>query len=397
MNVNNEKETTVSGESAFTPKVELPLSLFLLQPHTSKIYQVFSTQQEYLFWQIGSSGSGIHQDELLTAVPDKVLRKEKAGRWFSIPKQKIRRVALRLDAPKDAKVENQGAVVIHAEKRYKFLLLPANTKDQVDAFFHDVSGRVDTSNIELSQKMERERREKEDQWLSAAELDPKRFRRLMGISTVVTIVGIVYSFMSLIDMLWEPYRVFSIVAIFSYATMIVITLVFPKYFSADRFVFTHDQQIQQRSIGMLVPLLTCSVASMIEVFNTAYISEFIFFTVGSFVALALIGLFFWRTNLTGILLVILFLGSYGMLHQVNDRFDFYAPDQEYVEIVDKYKDHSRYGGDSYRFLVYNQEGDELLPEVSYQYWSSKTEGDTVLLVTFHGALGLRNVMVIEQG
>lgn len=392
-----EEKAAKAARAEDAPEPEQPEKLpFLLALHglSGKIYQVFSTARKYHFVHVGGELSGIHEEKLLDSAPNDSLMAELPGKNFSLDKAEVQRIALNMRRSASTQIPNSGTITFYGPKKRSFVLLGEAAPEQIEAFFADVNGRVETNQKTLDRRTRKEERDRAVGAWNKERQDPATFRTLRTVTTVLLVIGAgsTLAFM----FIGRPYALWSILCMVCFFASVALGLLFPAYFSLNYTSGDSMKRTGAKCISLMGPLMASGFGPTLRtILDFNFVPGWIGYAAGAALSVVLVVLFALRLRelkgrfgmILAVWFILLFV-AIGIPGQLNGLLDFKEPDYKTVDVVEMHISTGSRSPDRYICKVRLPDGTEMELSVAKETYEQTRVGDKGVMAICHGGLGM---------
>ena len=356
-----------------------PEYLLVLHTASGKLYQMFSTEDAYLFHRV----DGLPRDpRLLGRCPTPEEYQTLSGANFAVKKSSVVQAFFSPRSGASPRGTGRGTLSLWTPKKRTFLLQEDLSVRQVQLFFRDLGPRM---------KLDPRAAAPSAAWPRMKREDPVRYRRLHMARIAFAALGGISSALFLLVI--RPYALWSGLCIFSWAASILLTLAFPDCFSPAISRYDSAQLTDTKSFGLVWPVLAAgagpALRSLLDFNFVPFWSELL---AGVLLSLLLIALYCWRypelrRRFLAFITVwfVLFVFSLGIPAQLNALLDHREPETVTVEVLNKHVYHGR-GGTAYILTVRLPDGTARELDTSRSIYDETESGDRRTMAIHPGAL-----------
>lgn len=377
---------------------ELP---FLLVHHNfnARYYQVFRSTKAYRFVHVGNEFKGIDPDRLLDECPTET-RLAELKNSFSIRKEDVRRFTVEIKKSAMATpVPTSGVITFYAPKKQRYDLLFDVTPQQAERFFSDLRDRT-----EKKERAYHRQERKNAANLSLGEWrtenqNPKTFKVLKTVTMMLTVAGAAVSLAFFFLPL--PYKPTAWVLTVLALICLLLSLIFPAYYSLVHTSEEAKQAEDAACIGYLAPMIACNIGLALRtLMDFNFLNEWILFAVGGSVGAVLTVIYTLRSRemqwkigrILGALFLMFYVGL-GLPGQLNYLLDTSETVIEERVVLDMHISTSSKGPDSY-YCTVELQGREVDVDVGREAYATIAVGDTVEVGTKRGAFGMAYCQIL---
>lgn len=392
----DEERIHIPGESGSS-------SLLVMGYPSDTIYQLISGPGEYHFVKLGWGGlNAASFEKMLPPGLDDAAIRARMEKGLSVPKSEVEGIDLTMKHCVSTQLPNDGIFTLRSGgKKRKFIVLrpdePA-TPEALRAFFADVSGRltVDAARYEKNQALLEEIREVTEEAEEAP--NPDKVKKLRFLTYALCVLPFLnFAVWRYLDV---PYRPFAALQVILALIPTLLGIVLPRYFSLNKFLKLNDHDPDARpgtvdlSLPIMVSMFPLLLGALVD-FNIMKWTPLII----AVVVFSLLVSFLLTRNGKGIrkvwavrlLLAFLFMMfSAGIILETNFLLDRSEPAAERLAISDM---HVSSGRTTSYVLEFEKGGKTLSLDVEPELYDRVQPGDTVYVVTNHGAFGIEYATV----
>ncbi|MBQ3262105.1 MAG: hypothetical protein IJH52_02940 [Oscillospiraceae bacterium] len=392
----DEERIHIPGEAGTT-------SLLVMGYPSDTIYQLISGPGEYHFVKLGWGGlNAASYEKMIPPGLDDAAIRARMEKGLSVPKSEVEGIDLTMKHCVSTQLPNDGIFTLRSGgKKRKFIVLrpdePA-TPEAMRAFFADVSGRltVDAARYEKAAALRAEIRELNDDPETAP--DPEKAKKLRPLAIALCIVPwLSYAVWRFLDV---PYRPMAALQILLALLPVVLTLALPRVCSVNEAVKLRNDDPDARpgTVDMTSPILFSAAPLALGTFADFNFLDSWRLLIPAIVFGMLLALLVTRNGrgvrriwLARVLLALMFSAlGIGLIGETNFLLDGSEPVAERLAISDMYVSSGNYS--SY-VLEFERGGETLSLDVEPQLYDRVEPGDTVYVVTNHGAFGIEYATV----
>ena len=376
---------------------------YLLLHHnlSGRVYQVFCSERDYLFYHVGGEFKGIDsQIKLLDHIPSSDEFAALPGKNFRIEKQSVDQIIINPKRVSSTYLPASAVLSFYIPKKKNYILLDELTDEQLLYFFQDMRPRVSFDEKAILRREKIKRRLEKEQALDAwreSRQNPRVFHFLYMMTVLLFILEIISCggiFLCLKSGLSD--RGWSFLCILCHAAVVILGLAFPAYFTMTPkpprdFIYELEQGIKPKSISMHITLTFSGIGALFMLLRTDYFPFWSILIAGLIYTSILAILFICRFrelrqksfSLFGALFIGL-LFCFLIPAQANCAFDFSEPQMTTAVVSKKINGHGIVGV-NLRF----QDGNEYYWDLSKKQYENIMWGTIFELEMHPGAFHMK--------